>query len=225
MQRRIVDGPAPLDLGTPSNTAGNAVRWIAIGTFIAATLVGAVGLGRWSAGWLAIGEEGTATEAPYSTSQVETIPEDVIIVREPAAEPGIEPARAPSPVAVVKRDRRSRTPKAIRRTAAERTPTVSVVKTTTLEAEMRLLARADAAMRAGNPAGSLAMLDEHAREFAAGQLAPEREYKRALALCELGRTDEARAVAAAFVRRHPSSPLRSKALGVCRGLTPTFTTR
>ena len=235
MQRRIVDGRPPLDIDAPSEPKGGAVRWIAIGTSIAAVLVAAVGLGRWSAGWLALGEQSTAVELPYSTSRVETIPHEAVIVeaiigREPdrsshgADVPPIAPMidevgalpPTPQPIAVVKRERRSRSAAASRPSAPTLPSAVPAVTTTTLAAELRLLARAQAAMRAGDPAGSLVALDEHAREFEDGQLAPERDYKRALAQCGLGRSDEARAIAEAFVRRYPRSPLRHKAATVCR---------
>ena len=80
---------------------------------------------------------------------------------------------------------------------------------------MRLLAKANSAMRAGNPSEALSVLDEHRRDYPSGQLAPERDYKRAVATCELGRVEEARSIAAAFGRAYPKSPLRAKAQSVC----------
>jgi len=139
------------------------------------------------------------------------------------AEP-LPPASEPEPAAVAKptdaRPRPTRTGKRRVEPAVVEPKSTEPTRTTTLEAEMRLLARANAAMRAGQHRDALAVLDEHARDYARGQLAPEREYKRAVVLCELGRRDEARAAADAFVRAHPRSPLRAKAEGVCREEDP-----
>jgi hypothetical protein len=228
MQQRIVDGPAPIDIGTATVATAGRARWIAIGVAIAAVVVAAAGLGSWRAGWLADGDGRPAAEASYSTTRLDdTRSETTVREAEPSALPNdtvpVEPAPAvevegtPAPVAVVKPETRSRPSKQPRRPAADpASPPSPAAKTTTLAAEMRLLAKANAAMQAGNPTGALAVLDEHARDFARGQLAPEREYKRAVALCELGRTDKARAIADAFVRAHPKSPLRAKAESVCR---------
>jgi hypothetical protein len=57
-----------------------------------------------------------------------------------------------------------------------------------------------------NPAVALAGIDEHARRFPRGQLAPEREYLRVRALRRLGRVDEAKARARAYLVTFPSSP-------------------
>jgi outer membrane biosynthesis protein TonB len=231
MQERLVDGPPPLDIGTTPTIAAARARWIATGIAVAALLVLAVGLASWSAGWLAGIDARAPAEAPYSTTR-EDASQETATIRDAApvvAEPKSS-AVAPIPTEIVEpvpvepvaiaapAEPRATKPsnKSARRSEPEPEPSTSIPKTTTLAAEMRLLARANAAMRAGDAAGALAVLDEHARDFAGGQLAPEREYKRALALCELGRADKARAVASAFVKAHPRSPLRAKAQSVCR---------
>lgn len=70
-------------------------------------------------------------------------------------------------------------------------------------AERRLLEAAQAALQRGAPATALASLDEHARRFARGLLADEREVLRVLALCAEQRPDEAEAVAQALLRGGP----------------------
>ncbi|WP_434418122.1 hypothetical protein [Nannocystis pusilla] len=70
-------------------------------------------------------------------------------------------------------------------------------------AERRLLEVAQAALQRGAPAAALASLDEHARRFARGVLADEREVLRVLALCAEQRPDEAEAVAQALLRGGP----------------------
>jgi hypothetical protein len=220
MQQRLVGGPPPIDIEAESRLAVARARWIATGIAIAAVLVVAVGVASWSAGWLAGVDAHPPAEAPYSTTRAEPS-EDTATAREPVIE--VEPApevSVPTPSTIAESDAPAKPVKATkspRRAEPEpEPPSTSAAKTTTLAAEMRLLGRANAALRSGDPAAALAVLDEHARDFARGQLAPEREYKRALALCELGRAAKARAVADAFVKAHPGSPLRSKAETVCR---------
>ncbi|MFZ6182706.1 hypothetical protein [Nannocystis pusilla] len=70
-------------------------------------------------------------------------------------------------------------------------------------AERRLLEAAQAALQRGAPAAALASLDEHARRFAHGLLADEREVLRVLVLCAEQRPDEAEAVALALLRGGP----------------------
>jgi outer membrane protein assembly factor BamD (BamD/ComL family) len=81
---------------------------------------------------------------------------------------------------------------------------------------LRLLAQANAATREGRHADALRVLDQHAREFPRGQLAPERDYKRAKVTCELGQVEAARKLAKSFLRDHPRSPMRGKAREICR---------
>jgi hypothetical protein len=89
-----------------------------------------------------------------------------------------------------------------------------------LEQELALLNEAQAALRAHQPAQALAQLERHAQAFPTGFMAQERQAARALALCELGRKSEARALAAQFVRSWPASPLVSRMNEVCVALTP-----
>ena len=222
MQERIVDGPPPLDVATTMDPRQRA-RWIAVGVAVAAVLVVAIGVGSWRAGWLATVDGRTPAEAPYSTTRDEALPDTATM---PAPEPTpVAPLDTPptnvvapdvaDPDEVAETEIRSRPSRTKPRRAPEPTTVQPAPRTTTLAAEMRLLAKANSAMRAGDPAGALRVLDEHRRDYPSGQLAPERDYKRAVATCELGRGEEARSIAAAFLRAHPKSPLRSKAESVC----------
>jgi hypothetical protein len=74
-----------------------------------------------------------------------------------------------------------------------------------LAAERALLADARAAMQAADAPRALAILDEHARRFAHGQLAEERDAMRVAALWLAGDHEGARARAGEFARRHPDS--------------------
>jgi hypothetical protein len=84
-------------------------------------------------------------------------------------------------------------------------------------AETRLVSGAVEALRAGDAARALALLDEHARAFPHGILAEERSAERVSALCKLGRLDEAAAEANRFLTTSPDSPLAGRVRASCGG--------
>jgi hypothetical protein len=86
-----------------------------------------------------------------------------------------------------------------------------------VQAEAELLRQADLARKAGDAPRALALLDEHSARFPGGVLVPEREAERVVVLCALGRTEEARAAASAFLRQWPRSPLTSRVRASCGG--------
>jgi hypothetical protein len=84
-----------------------------------------------------------------------------------------------------------------------------------LEGEMALLANAQAAIQRGDFATALARLEEHRRTYPRGMLGEERAAAQIIALCGAGRTGEARALGAAFLARHATSPLAPRVRGSC----------
>jgi hypothetical protein len=86
-----------------------------------------------------------------------------------------------------------------------------------VEAEAELLREADVARKAGDAPRALALLDEHSARFPHGVLVQEREAERVVVLCALGRADEARAAASAFLREWPRSPLAGRVRASCGG--------
>jgi hypothetical protein len=76
---------------------------------------------------------------------------------------------------------------------------------TSAEAEVKLLERAQDALRTKTPAEALALCDEHARTFPRGMLVQERERIAIEALVKAGKKDEAKARAARFKARFPGS--------------------
>ena len=80
---------------------------------------------------------------------------------------------------------------------------------TATETEVHLLQRAQSAL-GGSPASALALTDEHARRFAGGALAQEREFIAVSALLALGRGPEARARAARLIERFPGTAYRGR---------------
>ena len=71
-------------------------------------------------------------------------------------------------------------------------------------------------------ARALRILDERRRRFPNGALGEESEAARVFALCEMGRTDEARDVAGRFLREHPRSPLAPRVSRACDEEPSTF---
>jgi len=92
-----------------------------------------------------------------------------------------------------------------------------VAVTPTIGAETQLLRRADQALRNGDPARALDLLDEHARTFPNGVLAQERSAERVTTLCALGRVGEARTEAARFLAANTESPLADAVRRSCAG--------
>jgi hypothetical protein len=88
------------------------------------------------------------------------------------------------------------------------------------ERELPLLTRAQAALPA-DPAGALALCEEHARTYPAGTFAQEREVIAIDALVRLGRRDEARSRAARFAATYPSSSDRPRIETLVGTLGPT----
>jgi RNA polymerase sigma-70 factor (ECF subfamily) len=78
-----------------------------------------------------------------------------------------------------------------------------------------LLAQVQAALDRGDGATALRRLDE--RASVDRRLLAERRAARILALCQLGRTQEAEQSALAFVREHPSSVQRTAVERSCAG--------
>jgi len=122
-------------------------------------------------------EEKTSTEAPLG---------------EPLAPLAPAPAPAPAARSSAEPDTRRTSPQP-RSTARPRpTPALGV---STLEAETALLEKARAKLESGDPDGTLRALRQHAAQFPHGLLVEERKATRVKALCEAGRTADARRAA------------------------------
>lgn len=85
----------------------------------------------------------------------------------------------------------------------------------TLIAETRRLREAHGAMRGGDAEKALALLSEQSAENEGQKLRAERAAARVLALCKLGRVDEAHAEAASFLAQNPQSPLADRVRKAC----------
>ncbi len=88
-----------------------------------------------------------------------------------------------------------------------------------LAEEVVILSKATSALRAGNPAEGLRLLEEHQRKFPKGRLAEERRAARIQALCALGKLSAAEAELARLAQSSPRSPHLARAQRAC-GIKP-----
>ena len=84
-----------------------------------------------------------------------------------------------------------------------------------LEAEMKLIRGADAALRAGRSSEALTLLAQHQAEHPHASLAHEREGLRAIAQCQVGAGGSV-ATAERFITRAPRSPLAPRLRSACK---------
>lgn len=93
-------------------------------------------------------------------------------------------------------------------------PQPSITDASTLERERVLIEQAWHAVATGDPAGALARVDEHARHFPEGVLAPERRAVAIVARC-IRRDADAEARATTWLAAEPRSPLATRVRAAC----------
>lgn len=126
-----------------------------------------------------------------------------------APAPSAEASAAPRP------PRRGATP---RKTFTSETP--AAPSPSSLAEETRLLERARTAVTENRPSDALGILREAQESFPNGVLGQERAALRVVALCDAGKLAAGRTAAAAFLRAHPRSALRSRVESACPEATP-----
>ena len=99
------------------------------------------------------------------------------------------------------------------------TPARRLVAVDPLAEEVAILSKATSALRAGNPAEGLRLLDEHQRRFPKGRLAEERRAARIQALCAMGKLSAAEAELSRLAQSSPRSPHLARAQRAC-GIKP-----
>lgn len=198
---------APLETAAGAAAGATVPAWIK-GIFLA------VGIGAGGAGlYAALGGAPTAAAPIAPPPVLIDLPLERLLSRAGGREPAGSPA-AEAPVPEAPRP----TPSALRREAPRSPrPAAPAPEATAAEDSDDLvresnLVDASRAALAQDPEAALAALERHQAEFPKGRLAEEREFIAIRALMRLGRADEARARAAAFFARYPSSsfaePLR-----------------
>ena len=140
-----------------------------------------------------------AKPAPVPTLAVESLPTAESLS---AAEPAPAPAASSRPPVA----RSPRTADAPAATPAESAPTASAPDPLEETRHLGALRR----VAASDPHRALSMVDEGNRRFAGGSFREEREAIAIDVLARLGREDEAKRAAAAFLATYPTSPFASK---------------
>ncbi|WP_437337585.1 hypothetical protein [Sorangium sp. So ce394] len=184
-------------LATSAGAGATVPMWIK-GIFLA------VGLGAGGAGLYAALDDGRSAAAPLTDLPLEQLFSSArgglpAAAPPPAPEPAPAPAAEPAPAPVARREAPRNA-----RPAAPAPDAIAAVDNDDLVRESNLVDQSRAAL-AQDPAAALAALARHEADFPKGRLAEEREFIAIRALMRLGRADEARARAAAFVARYPSS--------------------
>jgi len=215
-----VAGAATVTLGRQAIAAGTAKSGLAWSTLLGSggvKLLAAVAMGGAVAttGYVALRhepiEQGTVQVPPRRTAQPPAVVSAPLAT---AADSEVSLAVDDLPVASTGRAGDSRV-----------TPTAPR-KPSNLMAEVAAVGSANRSLRDGNPEEALRILDANAGVLQDGTLQEETAVSRILALCQLGRTAEAKGEAQRFLRAWPSSPLVPRVKASCAFLsTETGTTR
>ena len=148
-----------------------------------------------------------AAAAPTADEQSETVaPESPAAAA--GSHKGVKPNQTKQPMAAAEESAEEPTPAAVDEAVPEATPppTSAEERKSQLRAESRLLQRARAALRSGNAAGALALLNQSRREFPKPVLGQEHEALVIEALMASGSRAQARQRARTFLKHYPNSP-------------------
>jgi hypothetical protein len=168
---------------------------------------------------------GTATVGYYAT-QPEPQPLAAVVV--PAAQapkkaaPSVQRAEGPSaalrvedlPVEAEESPKRAGAPRVAAR-AVEPTDAAPAKPNQDLDAEMKLIRAADAALRGGRSSEALSLLAQHSEQHPSGLLVQEREGLSLLARCQSGGRAAVQAAAERYLARAPRSPLAPRLRSAC----------
>lgn len=156
-------------------------------------------------------EQAAAVDGDTAPGARATIGSDV---RPSAAQ--LPPAELPTTIAPVAPVQR---PTSSPRVPTERSDDTPAVIDSTLERERILIERAWQALAAGDPDAALRSVDEHARHFAEGILAPERRAVAIVARCARGDADAVER-AHTWLAAEPRSPLVARVRAACKVIEP-----
>lgn len=164
-----------------------------------------------TATWVVAGRGPPAVERvapPAASPRLEALPPPAQVELAPEVEvPGSEPA---PPEAHPLRPRRVRAPAAKPELSATPAPSpaedLRPEPSCSLRVEVMLLQKGQLALSAGRPEEALGLFLLHRERCPEGTLHEERDAGRIIALCQLGRSAEAKAEREAFLRSAPRSP-------------------
>lgn len=218
--RARLDGPVEaagdaLDHGAHASGVGSgAGSGAAGGTQVvhALKIVGAV-IGLWAAGLAGVAAVAKAVRDDDGASTA------VIVESRVADHPVVQPSGEPEPIAEIEapspaepEPEPDQLEAAPNRAAAPARPATRSNSPATLGAELQLIRAA----RSAAPLDALELLDRHAEQFADGELSSEREGLRVIALCKLGRGEQAQQASERLLARDPGALLLQKVADACR---------
>jgi hypothetical protein len=122
-----------------------------------------------------------------------------------------EPAPEPAPEVEIEAEPVRR--KGARKPAAPAAPAPTA---DSLREERAILARATAALRAGDPGAALEAVAEHVKKFPRGLLVEERSATNVLGLCAAGKVAQGVKARDAFLARWPRSVHAARVQDACR---------
>ena len=188
-----------------STAAAPAATGLSAGTKLGLALVGAIGLGA-----LAFGLRPTPP-APAPVAQTQEVVAPSVTPAEPEPEAVVEEAPPPVEEAPLIDDEGEdpepteplvSKPKATPKPKAAKAPKAKPSPASNTKAELLLLERARQALRSGNGASCLQLLDEHARKYPTSRFRSERDATKVSAYCKLGKVEKAKSAAKRYVTRH-----------------------
>jgi hypothetical protein len=224
---READGPGPerrarVKRALAAALVGTSASLAATGTVTAAGMAGKSVLTAGSVAlWLGIGAAvGTVVSAPALVVRLARSEASAHVAVSATPAPRVVEAPAavarPAPVPVpVPTAEATAAPGGARSEARAATSGVAAEPPPSLVDETRVLEAAQRELASGRARSALSLLDEHAKRFPSGALGEERTAARVLSLCALGRTEEARRTATAFLEGSPRSPLIPRLRGSC----------
>jgi hypothetical protein len=216
-----VTGTAPPHAAATTTATAVGAKVVAIA--VAAVVIAAVA-------YLAVGRGATTdTATPDRDVEVAVEAATATVAGEIATVAGATATAAPPEVVTPAPPRPARAPRAAAtgpadgaieidrevEDAASAPPPATLRSADSLREERALVARANAALRDGDPRAALGAVAEHARRFPDGVLAEERTATRVVALCELGRVAEADRARASFAARWPRSVHAARVHAAC----------
>jgi len=158
----------------------------------------------------------TAAVLGSGDSALEAARTDASAASTTAAAPSTQPLNEPAAAEPVPRARPQRAPKASTPLASKSPRRATPAPPPALGPELELLQRVQSALRGGNAALALSVLDAHQTDDRS--LLAERQASRVVALCMLRLTSEARLAAREFFLQHPDSIHREAISKVCTNL-------
>jgi hypothetical protein len=186
------EGVAAEGAAGASNSTGVVATMSRAKWFWLSTIAGALSLGGILVTATLVRRPSTAsTDRVEGTTAILPAPIEVPLASEPVEPRIVETASSADPMV-------QQAPKPAPRRASE--------AANTLDAEIRLLDKARAALVEGQPARALETLGEYDRDFSHGHLRPEAFLIRLDALVHSGEAPAARRLARDYLAAHPASP-------------------